>query len=229
MKKSLNPLSKSVVMPPRESDKRAETPSTIEMTSTLSRHQFWTVPNMISIGRILLLIPLFIFLRKGADENGNFWALVVMGGALLTDILDGLIARWFHLESDWGRVLDPIADKTWLGCLAFFLALPWRENPLAWEFLVLLLVRDLTIVVGAYIAYRETGIVMKSNFIGKFAMGLVAITLISYTIYWPSPELSPFINPRVLVLASSAMLILSGLNYLFRLRNALLSKNTPTS
>lgn len=216
-------------MPPRESDKHTEASSSVEMTSNMSRHLFWTVPNMISIGRILLLIPLFIFLRKGASGNGNFWALVVMGGALLTDILDGLIARWFHVESDWGRVLDPVADKTWLGCLAFFLAMPWRENPLAWEFLVLLLVRDLTIVVGAYIAYRETGIVMKSNFLGKFAMGLVAITLISYTIYWPSPELSPIINPRVLVVVSSGLLVLSGLNYLFRLRTVLLTNKTRMS
>ncbi len=195
----------------------------------MSKHQFWTVPNMISIGRILLLIPLFIFLRKGTAENGNFWALVVMGIALFTDILDGLIARWFHVESDWGRVLDPIADKTWLGCLAFFLALPWRANPLAWEFLVLLLARDLAIVVGAYIVYRETGIVMKSNFIGKFAMGLVALTLISYTVYWPSPEVSPWINPRTLLLGSSTLLVLSGLNYMFRLRNCLLTEKSNAS
>jgi phosphatidylglycerophosphate synthase len=184
---------------------------------------------MISIGRILLLIPLFMFLRQGADQHGNFWALVVMGIALFTDILDGLIARWFHVESDWGRVLDPIADKTWLGCLAFFLALPWRENPLAWEFLVLLLTRDLAIVVGAYIVYRETGIVMKSNYIGKIAMGLVALTLISYTVFWPSPETSPWINPRVLVLVSSTLLVLSGLNYMFRLRNVLLAHKTHAS
>ena len=216
-------------MPPRESGNQVGVKPTLDMTSSSSKHQFWTVPNMISIGRVLLLIPLFIFLRKGAYEHGNFWALVMMGIALLTDILDGLIARWFHVESDWGRVLDPIADKTWLGCLGIFLALPWRENPLAWGFLVLLLARDLAIVVGSYILYRERGIVLKSNFLGKFAMGLVAATLISYTVYWPSPETSPWINPRMLMLASSTLLLFSGLNYMFRLRNALLAKGNGES
>ena len=95
--------------------------------------KFLTVPNLLSIARIFLLIPLFHYLKLGPKENGNFWALVVMATALVSDMIDGLIARWFHVETDWGRVLDPLADKIWLGALAIFLALPSRANPLpAW-------------------------------------------------------------------------------------------------
>ena len=207
-------------MPDRDTGNKTGESSLHDLSTSLSRHQFWTVPNIISIGRILLLVPLFIFLRKGPEGNGNFWALVVMGAALFTDILDGLIARWFHAESDWGRVLDPLADKTWLGCLGLFLAMPWRQHPLAWEFLALMLLRDFTIIVGSYWAYRKTGIVMKSNMLGKFAMGLVAAALISHTVYW-TPDFAPWAHPRNLMWIATAFLILSGLNYTFRLRQLL--------
>jgi CDP-diacylglycerol--glycerol-3-phosphate 3-phosphatidyltransferase len=195
-------------------------PTKVRAVSDLSLRRLWTVPNFISIGRILLLIPLFIFLKDGARGNGNFWALVVMGIALFTDILDGLIARWFHAESDWGRVLDPLADKTWLGCLALFLALPGRDHPLAWEFLILLLLRDLAIVAGAYYGYRETRIVTTSDFLGKISMGLVALTLIMHTVNW-TPWFALWATPRNLMFASSVILILSALNYARRLRKIL--------
>jgi CDP-diacylglycerol--glycerol-3-phosphate 3-phosphatidyltransferase len=215
-------------MPNRESGNREGESPLLDITNSLSRHQFWTVPNIISIGRILLLIPLFIFLRKGPEENGNFWALVVMGAALFTDVLDGLIARWFHVESDWGRVLDPLADKTWLGCLGLFLALPWRQHPLSWEFLVLVLSRDLAILLGSYWAYRVTGVVLRANMLGKLAMGFTAATLISHTVYW-TPEFAPWAHPQNLMYAASAMLILSGLNYSFRLRKLLLDYKSSVS
>jgi phosphatidylglycerophosphate synthase len=115
-------------------------------------------------------------------------------------------------------VLDPVADKTWLGFLGLFLVLPWRENPLPIGFLALVLVRDATIIIGAYFAYRESGVVMKSNMLGKLAMGAVAITLISYTVNWPPATTSPYVNPRTLMYLTSLILLLSGLNYSFRLR-----------
>ena len=49
-----------------------------------------TIANFVSMGRLLLLIPLFYFLREGDRENGNVWALAVMAVAMVSDMLDGL-------------------------------------------------------------------------------------------------------------------------------------------
>lgn len=178
--------------------------------------KFLTVPNLMSIARIFLLIPLFHFLQKGPRDNGNFWALVIMGTALISDMLDGLIARWFHVETDWGRVLDPLADKLWIGSLAVFLALPSRENPLPVGFLALILTRDLFIIVGSYYVYRRRGLVVTPNYVGKITMFVVALTLISFTVDWVPPLFGGF-SPMTLVWISSGFILLSGIQYLVRL------------
>jgi len=177
--------------------------------------KFLTVPNLMSIGRIFLLIPLFYYLQKGPQDNGNFWALVVMGAALVSDMIDGLIARWFHVETDWGRVLDPLADKIWLGALAVFLALPSRANPLPVWFLAAVLVRDVLIVAGSFYVYRRRGLVVTSNYAGKLTMFVIACTLISYTLNWVPPVASWF-TPLSLVWFSLMLIAASGIHYLVR-------------
>jgi CDP-diacylglycerol--glycerol-3-phosphate 3-phosphatidyltransferase len=179
--------------------------------------RFWTPPNILSVGRLFLLVPLFVFLRKGSADNGDFWAMVIMGIALLTDMLDGFIARVFRQESEWGRVLDPLADKTWLGCLAIFLALPWRAHPLPWEFLMMMLVRDVLIVAGAYLVFARTGHVVRSNWLGKIAMIAEALTLISYTYYWKIDPL-PWLKPEVFIWITSLLLVASAASYTLRAR-----------
>lgn len=195
-----------------------ESDSSKQVVSGPEANRLVTIPNLLSIGRVLLLIPLFIFLRQGREGGGNFLALTIMAAALLTDLLDGLIARLFHQESEWGKVLDPLADKVWIACLGLFLALPWRENPLPWPFLVLILVRDATIVGCAYFAWRRTGKVMTSNIVGKLAMASVALTLILYTVNLP-PLYG--LTPGFFMQLSSALIILSGLVYFLRFRKTL--------
>jgi CDP-diacylglycerol---glycerol-3-phosphate 3-phosphatidyltransferase len=182
--------------------------------------RLFTLANFISFGRLLLLIPLFVFLRDGKDSGGNNWALVVMGVALLTDMLDGLIARAFGQVSDWGKLLDPLADKVWIGCLALFLALPWREHPLPWEFLALLLTRDLAIVFTAIFAYRRIGVITPSNWIGKVTMFCEALTLIAFTIYL-QPVSIPWLSPEFLMWLTTVMIMVSGVSYTIRLRSML--------
>lgn len=174
--------------------------------------KFLTVPNILSIARIFLLIPLFHYLKLGPKENGNFWAIVVMAIALVSDMIDGLIARWFHVETDWGRVLDPLADKIWLGALAVFLALPSRENPLPLWFLGLILVRDLAIILGSFYVFRKRGLVVTSNYLGKATMFVIALTLISYTLNWVPPLLG-WLSPLTMVWISCLFIGISGAQY----------------
>jgi cardiolipin synthase (CMP-forming) len=187
---------------------------------TPSARKFCTVANFITLGRLLLLIPLFYFLREGREGNGNFWAMVIMAAALISDMLDGLAARALHQVSDWGKVLDPVTDKLWIGCLALFLTLPWREHPLQWWFTALIVLRDVSIIVGGYFTYRRTGILMMANWLGKVTMVLELVTLISFTVNWVPPA-APGFRPESLMWLSTLFILLSGVVYAFKLRATL--------
>jgi cardiolipin synthase len=68
----------------------------------------WTVPNLISIGR-LLCVPLFLWLLFGRDNRlAAAWLLAFLGA---TDWVDGFIARRYHQVSTLGKILDPAADR----------------------------------------------------------------------------------------------------------------------
>ncbi len=198
-------------------------PGTISQT-----RRFFTLANLISLGRLLLLFPLFVFLREGELGNGNRWALVIMGIALLSDMLDGMLARMLHQISDWGKVLDPIADKLWINFLGLFLAMPWRDHPLPWQFFALIVFRDLGIIAAGFYAYKRIGIVLASNMFGKVTMVAEALALIAYTVYW-QPTFAPWFRPELLVWIVSVMIIVSGLIYTLRLRDLLAQYSRQTT
>jgi len=72
--------------------------------------KFWTVPNVLSITRIILIIPIINQLRINTPES-NLISFFLISFAYLTDFLDGFFARKFNMSSKIGRILDPIGDK----------------------------------------------------------------------------------------------------------------------
>ena len=78
------------------------------MHRILKKDQILTIPNLLSIIR-LLMIPLIIWLYCEAQQYGLAVIVILLSG--LTDIVDGFIARKYHMVSDFGKILDPAADK----------------------------------------------------------------------------------------------------------------------
>ncbi|MDZ7291228.1 MAG: CDP-alcohol phosphatidyltransferase family protein [candidate division KSB1 bacterium] len=146
---------------------------------------WWTVSNLLSFSRMLLLIPIILFLRRN-HVTDNFIALGFMLLAAATDWFDGFLARRFHQQSDLGRILDPLSDKICIGGVALYLTF-YRDFPL-W-FLILILARDFTIlIVGLFIATRQG--IPESNWPGKIAVTAMAIVLILFAmdiepVKWP--------------------------------------------
>ena len=68
------------------------------------------LPNILTVGRILVT-PLFIILLFYDHPYAKSWALFIFVAAMLTDIFDGYYARKYNLVTDYGRFLDPLADK----------------------------------------------------------------------------------------------------------------------
>ena len=70
--------------------------------------RIWTVPNILTMIR-MALIPVYWVLMIGYKKN--YWALAVFVTAACTDMLDGFLARKYHQITDFGKLMDPLADK----------------------------------------------------------------------------------------------------------------------
>src|SRR5260221_13253188 len=72
--------------------------------------EFWNWPNMLTLGRILL-IPTFVWFTYAATPLYSFLAAVVFAVAAITDVIDGYLARRWNLVTVVGKFMDPLADK----------------------------------------------------------------------------------------------------------------------
>ena len=78
------------------------------MKEIFCKRQILTIPNLLSVVR-LLLIPVIIWLYSVEENQYAAIGVILLSG--VTDIVDGIIARRFHMISDFGKALDPLADK----------------------------------------------------------------------------------------------------------------------
>lgn len=122
-----------------------------------------TVPNLISLGRILV-IPLFVWLilREGTEAAG----ILLFSAVAATDWVDGLIARRTGQVSELGKVLDPTADR--LAIAAGLIALAVRGAFPLWAAL-LILVRDAAILAVGVVLLAARGVRIEVRRIGKLA------------------------------------------------------------
>ena len=135
--------------------------------------------NLLSLFRIIA-VP-FVF--WGLVEQNRWLVFGVGGTAVVTDTLDGLIARKLGQQSDLGRLLDPIGDK--LGILSTTLALVVVESafPL-WAFLVVL-VRDMVVFGTNLSLFHYTQQIQQSDLLGKITSWLLALSLLLYLLlHW---------------------------------------------
>lgn len=138
------------------------------------KREFWTIPNALSLLRLFLAVP-FTYVMIAGIPHARWWAVGIIVLGVITDKLDGDIARWLHCESEWGRILDPLADKVAVAAMA--LVLLWLGLVPAW-FVVLLLARDVLILAGGMYVRTRTGEILPSNIAGKWAVGVIGFTLL---------------------------------------------------
>ncbi len=137
------------------------------------RGRFLTVSNLLSLLRLFLAIP-FIFIMLSDSPNARWWGLLLLGLAALTDKFDGVLARRYNEVTEWGKILDPLADKIGMGVVALVLV-SLGQIPL-W-FVVAIIGRDLLILAGGIFLKRKYGIVEQSNILGKWTIGVLAVTM----------------------------------------------------
>lgn len=140
----------------------------------ISRRDFFYISNLLSIFR-LLTVP-FIFLLIYHER----WRLAITCGtvAVISDLLDGFFARRLNQHTELGYILDPVADKLALAAGVFALVLSKTTFPV-WAFTVIV-VRDVSIVLGNLVLAYKAKMITRSNLWGKITSFSLAITLMFY-------------------------------------------------
>ena len=136
-----------------------------------------TISNIITFSRLVLLPFIVYFMLSGQRVA----AFVLMLICLLSDGLDGYLARKLHQESQLGKFLDPLCDKVFLAVVLLTL-LYMKAVPL---WLVLLIVlRDFLILLGSFILMRSKAVVEPSNTYGKITGFIFGVLILAFTIGW---------------------------------------------
>lgn len=118
------------------------------------------IPNTLTIIRMILIIPFVILLLNGADIP----AVIIFIVASFTDMLDGKIARKYNLVTNFGKFMDPLADKL-LVCSAL-ICLVEMERLAAW--IVIIIIAREFIISGFRLVASDNGIVIAASYWGKF-------------------------------------------------------------
>jgi CDP-diacylglycerol--glycerol-3-phosphate 3-phosphatidyltransferase len=129
------------------------------------------LPNALTLGR-LVLIPVFVGLVLASDEGHSWPAAIVFGVAGVTDQVDGYLARRWHVESQFGKIADPLADRLMIDAAVILL---WHAGRLPWVALVIP-ARDLALLAGYKVAVKR-GYELEVNLAGKVATWLLYAAL----------------------------------------------------
>jgi cardiolipin synthase (CMP-forming) len=122
------------------------------------------LPNALTLGR-LALIPVFVALMVQAGQSRSIPAAIVFAVAGITDQVDGFLARRWHVESRFGKIADPLADRLMIDAAVILLVAYGR---LPWIGLVVILARDALLLVGYYVL-APRGVDIEVNIVGKAA------------------------------------------------------------
>ena len=139
-------------------------------------------PNKLTIARMIIVPFLVIFLLTGwGGEANRYISLTLFVVASVTDWFDGYLARKNNLVTNFGKFMDPLADKL-LVCSAMICMIDLKRLP-AW-FVIIIIAREF-IISGFRLIAAENGIVIAANYWGKFktASQMIMIILLISLLY----------------------------------------------
>ncbi len=182
------------------------------------------IPNILTISRVLFT-PLFIYFIFSDIEYSKMLALLIFSLASLTDYLDGFFARKYNVVSEFGKFLDPIADKLLiLSAFLSFLFLPVLSSVISiWMFLVILF-RDIFIT-GLKFLLNSKGKKVETSKFAKFKTAFQMITVYFILIYLLANKYNSFNDLNqysaiwflyTLMISTTLMTLISGLRYIIK-------------
>jgi CDP-diacylglycerol--glycerol-3-phosphate 3-phosphatidyltransferase len=166
------------------------------------------LPNALTLLRILA-VPVVVVALLDETPNGDTLAAIVFALAALTDGLDGYFARSRGSITNFGKLMDPLADKLLIiGALVSLVSL----NRLAAWVAMVIIAREVAVTILRTIA-AERGLVIAASWLGKAKTVLQIAAIFALILVHPAP-----LGVDLLVYAALAVTVLSGADYFFGLR-----------
>jgi CDP-diacylglycerol--glycerol-3-phosphate 3-phosphatidyltransferase len=173
----------------------------------IPRAKVANIANVLT-GLRLVLVPVFLITLFAGDGHETPWriaAFVIFAVAVITDRFDGALARSYGIETDFGRLADPIADKTLIGAALIGLSM---LGDLPWWVTVVIMVREIGITVLRFVVLRH-GVIPASRG-GKLKTLVQAVAIGLFVL----PLSGPWLTGAWVVMAAAIVLtVLTGIDY----------------
>ncbi len=173
-----------------------------KVRSKLTKDQILTIPNILSFFR-LALIPVIVTLFLIDEREWTTFVILFSG---FTDIVDGFIARRFNMTSDFGKAIDPLADKLTQIAVLVCLAL---EKPLIILPIAVMIIKEIGAFVLRLIIYKKTEAVSSAKWHGKLNTVLLHAIILIHVIWIDIP----ITVSNICIFLTTGMMILSCVLY----------------
>ena len=165
----------------------------------MNKNKILTIPNLLSLLR-LIMIPQLMWLYL--EKQDFLWTAVLLALSGITDVLDGFIARKFHMVSEFGKAFDPVVDKLTQVAMLYCVGITFPEVRFL---LILLVVKEFITGVMSLCSIRKTGQVQGAEWHGKVVTALLYVLI--------ADRLVPGLLSAVLMILCVGMMIFSMVMY----------------
>ncbi len=169
--------------------------------------EVFSVPNILTYLR-LVLIPFFVWVYVNAKAPSDYFLaalFILLSG--FTDIADGFIARHFNMVTDWGKAVDPVADKLTQAAVAFCLVFRF---PGMWVLLTLFIIKELYMGIVSLVLLRRGKKLDAAMWFGKVSTAVFYLGTRVLIAYPPMPKVIAY----VMMAVSGCFLLLSFVLYI---------------
>tara|TARA_B100000963_G_scaffold351411_1_gene362966 strand:- start:449 stop:1039 length:591 start_codon:yes stop_codon:yes gene_type:complete len=172
--------------------------------------KLFTISNFISFSRIFIVIPV-VYRHYINGYSVDAIISLLIGYGIISDYLDGFVARKTNTISEVGKMIDPISDKIAAGLLFIYtVVIGWVPFWFLWLFIA----RDILILIGSSFIKLRYGKVAMSTISGKISVNVISLYWISIFFFR-----SASLTHAILLWASVAIMLFSFIMYLLRYRN----------
>ncbi len=174
------------------------------------------LPNKLTILRVFLIIPFVVcLLVPGFGTVGRYVATAIFIIASLTDLVDGKIARKYHLVTDFGKFMDPLADKLLVSAAMICLV---ETGELAAWIVVIIISREF-IISGFRLVASDNGVVIAASYWGKFKTTFQMLMIIMLILNFDHPVYR--VACTVVTYVALVLTVVSLVDYLVKNRGVL--------
>ncbi len=179
-------------------------------------------PNKLTVLRVIMIPVFLVFLLNQSIPHNYLWALIVFSAASLTDMLDGHLARKNNLITDFGKFMDPLADKL----LVTSALICFIELNLVSSIVVVIIVAREFLVTSLRLVASSSGKVIAADIYGKIKTVAQLIAIIAIMLLQELLHVGFITDTNIVAIIGSVMMwivaaltVISGANYLWKNRS----------